>query len=174
VFLGSSDSRANEDGAAFFVEQIWPKILKAVPHAIFEVVTRNATQLQNAIGNGPSVRVTGSDSDIRPHLADATVVVMPVLVGAGVRTRIFEAMASAKPVVSTSLGAEGISAENGKHLLIADWSQTFADAVIKLLEDASFRRQIGQSARDFVVSRYRAEIVASDFERTCLNVIASG
>ena len=173
VFLGAMDSRANEDGVAFFLEQVWPKVLASVPDARFEIVGRNGRSPGTSFGVHRNVDVVGNVSDVRPYLARAAVVVMPVLIAGETRTRIFEAMASGRPIVSTSLGSAGLSAEDGKHLLIANWSQAFADAVVKLLGSPRLRRELGQSARELVVSRFRAEVVASDFERICKEVVES-
>ena len=103
--------------------------------------------------------------DLRPHLAAAAVVVVPLRLGGGTRLKIVEAMAMGKAIVSTTLGAEGIEAVPGRDLLIEDQPEAFADAVDRLLGEPELAARIGQSARRLAVERYSwsaaADVLAS-------------
>jgi glycosyltransferase involved in cell wall biosynthesis len=91
---------------------------------------------------------------LRPHLAAAAAVVVPLRLGGGTRLKIVEAMAMGKAIVSTTLGAEGIEAVPGRDLLVEDQPTAFADAVHRLLAEPSLAARIGQSARQLAVERY--------------------
>jgi glycosyltransferase involved in cell wall biosynthesis len=103
--------------------------------------------------------------DVRPHVAAGGVYIVPLRIGGGTRLKIFEAMAMGRPVVSTTIGAEGLPVRDGEHIRIADEPQAFADAVVRLIRDCHERRRIGSAARDLVVSRYDWSAAAAELER---------
>jgi glycosyltransferase involved in cell wall biosynthesis len=168
LFVGSMDWLPNQDGAQHFVKEIWPLIRERHPSAVFQIVGRNPGRSVIRLSAVEGVQVVGTVPDVRPYLAQAAVVVVPLLVGGGTRIKIFEAMSMGKPVVSTSLGAEGLPVVSGQHLIIADPSRDFADSVSALLESPQRRASLGQSAMELVQQRYSAEQVARQFERICL------
>ncbi len=154
VFTGSMDWLPNDDGIQYFAREILPRILRNRPEATLKVVGRDPTrQLQRLAQVNPRVILTGRVRDIRPHLAEAAVYVVPLRVGGGTRLKIYEAMAMGKAVVSTRLGAEGLPVKDGEHLVLADEPEQFAKAVIRLLGDPNLRRQLGDTARQFVESQ---------------------
>lgn len=167
VFVGSMDWMPNQDGVKFFARQAWPRILGARPGARFQVVGRNAPADIRALGQLEGVEVTGTVPDVRPYLAGAAVVVVPLLVGGGTRIKIFEAMAMGKAVVSTTIGAEGLPVEPGEHLILADDPEDLAAAVVGLMGDPGRRAALGAAARRLVVDRFGTEPIARQFERIC-------
>jgi sugar transferase (PEP-CTERM/EpsH1 system associated) len=165
VFVGSMDWDPNEDGAAWFLREIYPRIRKAVPDASFAIVGRAPSPRLRAIAERePSVEITGRVPDVRPHLANAEVVVVPLRVGGGTRIKIPEAMAMAKAVVSTRIGAEGLPFHDGRQIRIAEQPEQFARAVVELLKDAPLRNSIAQSARDEVLNHHGWEPVVARVE----------
>lgn len=155
VFTGSMDWLANEDAILFFAKRILPLILRAVPGVTLTVAGRNPTEKLRLLAQcNPHVQLTGTVPDVRPFIAEAAVYVLPLQVGGGTRLKIFEAMAMGKAIVSTQIGAEGLPVVPGKHLLIENDPQDFAAAVVKLLDQISLRRQLGEAARSLVESRY--------------------
>ena len=168
VFLGSLDWLPNEDGLAYFVERIWPLVRRDRPSTRFEIVGRRPSRRVQEMSSVPGVEVVGTVPDVRPYLARAAVVVVPLLVGGGTRIKIFEAMAMRKAVVSTTLGAEGLDVEPNRHLLLADEPEAFARAVCELLADPSRRGGLGADALRLVQERFGAERVARQFESICL------
>jgi glycosyltransferase involved in cell wall biosynthesis len=110
------------------------------------------------------VEFTGFLPDLRPHLAEAAAVVVPLRIGGGTRLKIVEAMAMGKAIVSTSLGAEGIEAVTGRDILIADEPADFAAAVGRLLGEPGLASQIGQSARQLSEQRYAWSAAARALE----------
>src|SRR5687768_5028337 len=114
--------------------------------------------------------VTGTVDDVRPYLDEASVYVVPLRAGSGTRMKIFEALGMAKPVVSTTVGAEGLALTHENEFIAADDPQDFADAVVRLLHNEARRRALGQAGRALVVERYSWDQVAREFEASCEGV----
>jgi polysaccharide biosynthesis protein PslH len=145
VFTGSMDWEPNIDAVDYFCAQIWPRIRKEFPDAIFQIVGRNPFAKVRRLASD-SVQVTGTVPSVEDYLEKASVVVVPLRIGGGTRLKIFEAMAMGKALVSTSIGAEGLDIQSGRDLLLADDAGSLADAVLLLLRDAGIRRKIEQAA----------------------------
>lgn len=172
MFLGSMDWLPNQDGVRFFADEVWPKVLQQVPDALFQIVGRNPPPNVLALGERQGIQVTGSVPDVRPHLAQAAVVVVPLLVGGGTRLKIYEAMAMAKPTVSTTIGAEGLPVQPGVHFFQADDARSFADDIVKLLAEPGLRQEMGQASNRFVRQHYASETIARQFEAISRKVVA--
>jgi glycosyltransferase involved in cell wall biosynthesis len=153
VFFGHLSYVPNVDAVNYFVRHIWPRVAEAHPKARCKIIGGRPLPSLLALA-GPRVEVTGFVSDLRPHLAAAAAVVVPLRLGGGTRLKIVEAMAMGKAIVSTSLGAEGIEAVPGRDILVEDQPAAFADAVNRLLAEPALAERIGQSARRLVVARY--------------------
>lgn len=171
VFVGSLDWLPNQDGITRFVECIWPAIRRRSPHASFQVIGRNPPSAMLRLGQIPGVEIVGTVPDVRPHLAEAEVVVVPLWVGGGTRLKIFEAFAMEKAVVSTSLGAEGLDLTPDEHLLIEDSNEGIASQIMRLLEESDIRHRLAGSARQLVLENFSAGAVAEQFERICLQTV---
>jgi polysaccharide biosynthesis protein PslH len=172
VYFGLLSTVPNVDAVIHFVQEIWPRIAKANPEARCKIIGGRPPPLLLALA-GPRVELTGFVSDLRPHLAAAAAVVVPLRLGGGTRLKIVEAMAMAKPIVSTTLGAEGIEAVPGRDLLVEDDPVTFADAVNRLLAEPALAARLGQSARQLAVKRYAwsgAARALEEFYRQILDV----
>jgi len=109
---------------------------------------------------GERVQVTGQVEDVRPHYERSTVCVVPIRAGGGTRLKILEAMAFGRPVVSTTVGAEGLNVVDSEHLVIADQPDVFARKVVHLLSEPAARERIAANARQLVESRYDWDLVA--------------
>ncbi len=153
VYFGLLSTVPNIDGVTHFAENIWPRIAAVHQEARWQIIGGRPPPSLQALA-GPRVELTGFVEDLRPHLAAAEVVVVPLQLGGGTRLKIVEAMAMGKPIVSTTLGAEGIAAVPGRDILIEDEPAAFADAVNRLLSDPGLADRIGQSARKLAVDRY--------------------
>jgi glycosyltransferase involved in cell wall biosynthesis len=172
VFSGSMDWHPNEDAVIHFVETILPRIRAQVPETTFTVVGRNPTSRVREIAERAGATVTGTVDDVRPFIAEAEVYVVPLRAGGGTRLKIFEALAMARPVVSTTVGAEGLGIGAGRHYVAADDPGTFADAVVSLLRDPVRRRAIGEAGHRLVESCYGWPTIARVFEQQCEEVVA--
>jgi glycosyltransferase involved in cell wall biosynthesis len=153
VFFGLLSYVPNVDGVIHFVQDIWPRIAEAHADARLKIVGGRPPPSLLALA-GPRVELTGFVPDLRPHLAAAAAVVVPLRLGGGTRLKIVEGMAMGKAIVSTTLGAEGIEAVPGRDLFVEDQPAAFADAVNRLLADPDLAARIGQSARRLAVQRY--------------------
>ena len=172
VFTGSMDWMPNEDAIIFFTEKILPRITRHIPDIALTVVGRNPSRRLKAIAESNSrIKVTGRVDDVRPFIDAASAYVVPLRVGGGTRLKIYEAMAMGKPVLSTTVGAEGLPVADGKELLIADEPGDFAEAAIRLLSDARLANRIGQQARTTVCANHGWEHVAGDFMKICEEVV---
>jgi glycosyltransferase involved in cell wall biosynthesis len=153
VFFGLLSYVPNVDGVTHFLKNIWPRVAAAHPEARCKIIGGRAPPSLQAMF-GPRIELSGFVPDLRPHLAAAAAVVVPLRLGGGTRLKIVEAMAMGKAIVSTTLGAEGIAAVPGRDLLIEDDPAAFGDAVSRLLAEPDLAARIGQSARQLVVEQY--------------------
>jgi polysaccharide biosynthesis protein PslH len=153
VYFGLLSTVPNIDGVTHFARNIWPRIAAVHQEARWKVIGGRPPPSLQALA-GPRIELTGFVADLRPHLAAAEVVVVPLRLGGGTRLKIVEAMAMGKAIVSTTLGAEGIEAVPGRDLLIEDEPAAFADAVNRLLSEPGLAARIGRSARKLAVDRY--------------------
>jgi glycosyltransferase involved in cell wall biosynthesis len=163
IFFGAINYYPNEDGLRFLLREVWPLIAKSHPEARLKIVGQEPTP-EIVSYQGPRIEVAGKVQDVRLHLAGSAVSVVPLRIGGGTRLKVLEAMAMARPVVSTTLGAEGIDAEPGRHLLLADDARAFAAAVGRVLDDANLGTRLGREARNLVVARYSWEASAHAME----------
>ena len=162
VFLGSMDWEPNVDGVEYFCREVWPRVLESVPEARFRVVGRDPHPRVRRLAS-ETVEITGTVPSVVEHLREADVVVVPLRVGGGTRLKIFEAMATGKAVVSTTVGAEGLDVTHGEDILLADDSAGFAESVTNLLRDASRRETLGRAAAA-LAARYDWSVIAGRFE----------
>ena len=174
VFTGSMDWMANIDGIAFFMDYVWPAVVSARPNARFVVVGRSppAALVERAKARGLNWIFTGFVHDVRPHVRDAHVYVIPLRVGGGTRMKVYEAMAIGCPVVSTRIGVEGLPVEPERHFIAADRAHDMAAAVLGLLRDNERRLQLSRAARAFVEANTSSSKAAKVFEQVCQHVLA--
>jgi glycosyltransferase involved in cell wall biosynthesis len=172
VFSGSMDWHPNEDAVRYFADEILPRIRADVPRVSFTIVGRNPSARVRELASRPGIVVTGTLDDVRPSIAEGSVYVVPLRAGSGTRIKIFEALSMGKAVVSTSVGAEGLALESGRHFLAADTAHDFAHAVIRLFRDAARRRALGDAGRALVEANYSWSKVARLFEARCEEVVA--
>ena len=172
VFSGSMDWHPNEDAVCYFIDTILPRIRAEIPDASFTIVGRNPGARVRELAAHPGVTVTGTIADVRPAIGEASVYVVPLRAGSGTRIKIFEALAMGKAVVSTTVGAEGLALESGRHFLAADTPHDFAHAVIRLVRDPARRQALGDAGRALVETDYSWSTIASQFEARCEEVVA--
>jgi len=164
VFTGSMDWMPNGDGITWFVDEVLPRIHQVVPDVTLTVVGRNPPPgIQALATRDPRLRVTGTVPDVRPYIDQGAAFVVPLRIGGGTRLKIYEAMAMECPLVSTTIGAEGLPVEHGKHLLIADGAAAFAAAVVDVIRNPSRARTMGLAAATWVRENYAWERAAEVF-----------
>src|SRR5260370_15251119 len=166
VFVGSMDWDPNEDGIVWFLREVYPRIRQTIPDASFSIVGRAPSSRLRAIAEKEaSVEITGWVPDVRPYLAKAEVVVVPLRVGGGTRVKIPDAIAMANAVVSTPIGAEGLPFHDGREIRMAEQPEQFARAVVELLRNTHVRNSIATAARDEVVNNHGWEAVVTRVEQ---------
>ena len=155
VFTGAIRYQPNADAVTYFVRRVWPLIRDLEPNAAFNIVGADPPDDVIRLGELSGVRVSGSVDDVRPWLASASAVVVPLLSGGGTRLKILEAFASGRPVVSTSIGASGLDVEDDKHLIISDRPMDMAQSVVSVLRNRSLAQTLGDNAYQLVHANYR-------------------
>jgi polysaccharide biosynthesis protein PslH len=155
LMLGTMNYEPNADGAAYFCEKILPIIRKHSSRRVQTwIVGHHPPERVQRFGNDIDVFVTGGVSRVSPYYADADIAVVPIRHGGGTRIKILEAMAFGRPVVATSIGAEGIACINGEHILLADSPEQFARACLTLADSPETATRIAQNAHAMVARTY--------------------
>jgi glycosyltransferase involved in cell wall biosynthesis len=172
VFTGSMDWLPNGDGIRYFTEQIFPLIKNRIPDVRLVIVGRNPnSHLLEVAKHDSSITVTGRVEDVRPYMERAAAFIVPLRIGSGTRLKIFEAMAMEKPIISTTIGAEGLPVVHNRDLLLADTPETFAQEVVRVLSDGDLARRLGQQAAEHVRREFDWRRAAEDFSNFCERAI---
>ncbi|QDU66774.1 glycosyltransferase family 4 protein [Engelhardtia mirabilis] len=161
LFLGSLSYAPNVDGLVWFVREVWPAVRAARPAARLEVVGRAPHPDVLALA-APDIEIVGPVDDVRPHLARASALAVPLRVGGGTRLKITEALAMETPVVSTRVGAEGLELVDGRHLRLADTPAAIAAALVETLADPSKAASLARAGRIEAERRFRWPELAHD------------
>jgi sugar transferase (PEP-CTERM/EpsH1 system associated) len=170
---GAMSYYPNVDAAGWFVDKIFPLILLRLPSTKLLIVGQNPGEEVQRLARAGQVVVTGSVPDMRDYLSQSNVVVVPLRIGHGTRLKVLEAMAAGRPVVSTSIGAEGLEAQAGKHLLLADDPTHFAANVVDILTKPRVAESIASDARQFVENLYSWPIIGEKLSQYC-QLVAHG
>jgi len=169
TFVGAMDWEPNIDAVEYFCREIWPAVRSSVPSAQFRIVGRNPDRRVRSLVS-ESVEVTGSVPSVLDHLRESAVIVVPLRIGGGTRIKIYEAMATGKAVVSTSVGAEGLDVHHGKDIVLSDAPSSFADEVSRLLLDADLRIRYERAAAE-LASRYDWSAIGELFAGVLQSVV---
>ena len=169
VFVGSMDWFPNVDGVLYFAREILPLIRRRRPDCSVAIAGRTPPPDIAALAERDSrIRVTGTVPDIRPYLWSAAVSIVPLRIGGGTRLKIYESMAARVPVVSTTIGAEGLTVHPPTDMRIADTPRDFADRCLELLADSDERRRVATAAWEMVNANFSWERVSRCFEEILL------
>jgi len=163
VTLGTLHYPPNADGIRWFINEVFPLIQKRVPEATLTIIGKNPPKdfLDAATHHPKTIKVTGYVPELAPYFEKSAVMVVPVRAGGGMRVRILEAFAYAMPVVTTTIGLEGINAEPGKDVLVADTETDFANHVSDLLENKSLQEKLSVNGRNLAITKYDWQVVLS-------------
>lgn len=165
MFSGNMDYAPNEEATIFFIQKIFPRVLEAIPDAMFAVVGRNPTKrLLELASRHRQIQVTGFVEDIRTWFQKAMIYVSPLRTGAGLKNKILEAWAMGKATVATPLSVDGIEAIHGQNIILAEQPEEFVTAIIKLYQNSAYRKQLARTARQDVISKYNWQIKAVELE----------
>jgi glycosyltransferase involved in cell wall biosynthesis len=161
VTLGTLHYPPNADGIRWFAQEVFPLVRQQVPEASLTIIGKNPPNdfLQMAERDPQAFTVTGYVPELTPYLDEAALMVVAVRAGGGMRVRILEAFAQAMPVVTTTVGLEGIEARPGEDVLVADGPQAFAEAVVRLLRDPQLQARLAASGRRLAEQGYDWQVV---------------
>ncbi len=164
VFTGMMGYVPNYDGMLYFLDEIFPLVQRAIPEAKIYIVGNKPPRvlLRRAARN---VIITGYVEDVRPYIWRSSVYVVPLRMGGGTRLKVMEAMAMKKPIVSTSIGCEGIDVKHGESVLIADRPDEFAGSVVELLSNAALKHRLIQKSCELARSKYEWSVIGEQVER---------
>ena len=163
VFLGDMSTPPNNDAVRYFVENIYPEVLKEIS-VNFYIVGRNPSNYIQKLSENPNITITGSVDDVRTYLTKGSIFITPMVSGTGIKNKILEAMSMELAVVSTSIGISGIKAANNIHYLLADTPEDFKKKIIKLISDKKLREDMGSNARLFVEKNYSWKVSMQKFD----------
>ena len=163
VTLGTLHYPPNADGIRWFLNDVFPLVQERVPAATLTIIGKNPPKdfLDAAAHSPKALKVTGYVPELAPYFEKSAVMVVPVRAGGGMRVRILEAFAYAMPVVTTTIGLEGINAEPGKDVLVADTETDFANYVSGLLENVSLQNNLSVNGRILAMTKYDWQVVLS-------------
>jgi glycosyltransferase involved in cell wall biosynthesis len=165
TFIGSMDWLPNIDGMKYFVNEVLPLLRQRRPNCSLAIVGRDPDPEIVALARrDPLVRVTGTVADIRPHLWNAAVSIVPLRIGGGTRLKIYESMAARVPVVSTEVGAEGLQVRHGENIRLAATAEQFASECLDLLDNETERRRQSEAAFRLVDAHFSWDRVVPRFE----------
>lgn len=166
LFSGTLDYPPNAEGIAWFADEILPRLRARRPGVTLTVVGRNPPRRIQALANDPAIEVTGWVDDLAPYQEAAAVAIAPLRSGSGTKLKVLEALGVGRPLVATSVGAEGLDVADGVHLLVRDDPQAFADGVAELLEDRERAAALARAGRELVVARYDWDVLAELMHRS--------
>ena len=153
AFTGAMDYWANVEAVVWFADTAWPAVRKGAPSAEFWIVGGKPAAEVSKLAGRPGIVVTGRVEDVRPYIAHADAIVAPMRTARGVQNKVLEGMAMARPVLTTSMGYEGLTAEIGSELMVTDLAEEFSDALLQILKSES-ANHMGKRARARILSDY--------------------
>jgi polysaccharide biosynthesis protein PslH len=163
VFTGVMSYLPNQDAMIYFVESILPIIRKSIPDVKLYIVGSNPPEIIKNY-QSDSIVVTGFVEDVRPYIDEASVYVVPLNMGSGTRLKIPEAMSMRKPIVTTTIGCEGLDIEDNTHALVRDTPLGFAEAVVELMENSELRTRISENGYHLAREKYDWDIIGESIE----------
>lgn len=173
VFTGMMGYVPNSDGILYFIESVLPIIRKQVPDIKLYVVGKNPPQsiLDKASNN---IIVTGFVDDVRPYVHRSEVYIVPLRMGGGTRLKVLEALSMKKPVVTTSIGCEGIDVVHDTHAVITDDARNFAESVIKLLKDKKEAKRLSDNGYELIHNHYEWNAIGGKMEEAFQTLVNPG
>jgi len=170
TFIGKMDYPPNPHAVLYFIKEILPELEKNYKGKFeFQVIGSKTPDWMFKLSN-EKIKIVGEVEDIRPYLAGSKVFVAPLKFGTGIKVKILEAMALGVPVVTTSIGIQGMNVKNGTHLFVEDEAKEFAKKVIILLKDENLRNEISKNAKDYVFKNFDVENYVKRMERCFKNL----
>jgi glycosyltransferase involved in cell wall biosynthesis len=165
VFIGAMDYLPNYQGVLYFCEQVLPQIEQEIPDIKLNIIGRNPNPLVRRLAQNPNISVLAEVDNIYDHLHPEQILVVPLTIGGGTRLKILDAMSLKLPIVSTSVGAEGLEVTPGEHILIADEPYKMAQQIVMLYKDKALREKLTQNAYQLIEQKYEWNIIGEKLLR---------
>lgn len=173
MMCGYFADKSNHDAAMWFAHEVWPRVSGHHPGLKLCFVGEGASHdMLRLADKNKRVVVAGEVDDLRPYREQATIFINPMRLGSGLRIKVLEAMATGLPVVTTSLGAAGIPAQNGVNCFVADNPELFAESIDWLLNDAQLAANMGRAAKEMVKTRYEMRSTIRELEKVLEEVVS--
>jgi glycosyltransferase involved in cell wall biosynthesis len=174
LFSGNLSHRPNAEAVLAFARAVLPRLRARRPDLRWLIVGAHPGPLGRLVADDPGVELPGDVPDLRPFFERATVAISPLLSGGGIKIKVLEAWAMARPVVATPLGASGLAARPGENLLLARTPGDFAAAVLTVLGDQALASHLGALGRQTVLRHYRWEQQAARLDDILGSAVAEG
>lgn len=166
LHLGTMFWPPNVEGVLWFARQVWPLVREQIPEAAFTVVGKNPPeQIKALVGQAAGINVTGYVTDPQPYLERAKTFIVPLFSAGGMRVKIIDGWCWGLPIVSTTIGAEGIQYREGENILIADDAQSFAAAVVQVLQDRAMNHSLRENGRRWAEEKYSWQRVYPEWDQ---------
>jgi glycosyltransferase involved in cell wall biosynthesis len=162
VFMGGIGYPPNADAMEFYLTAIHPKVREHVPNVRLLAIGTDKKWLDDLDIYDPSISPLGFVEDVAPYLNEASIGICPIRYGSGTRIKIMTCMKAGLPVVSTSKGAEGVGYQNGQDIIIADAPESFAEAIVRLLNDRPYREKMAQNGLDFIAKNCDWNVIGKE------------
>ncbi len=172
IFTGNMNYMPNVDATVYYCREILPLVRRYVPDVNLNIVGADPVPAVQSLAEDPSVQVLGRVPNLRPYINQAQIAIAPMRIAAGLLNKVLEGMSMGLPMVISSIANEGIQAVDGKHVLIADKAEDFANKIVHLLNEPERRKQLGAAARDFIVKEWSWEKHFQDLEQMFCDLVA--
>lgn len=171
IILGNFGWLPNMNGCLWFLKYVWPIIKKDFTDSKLFVVGKNpSNEMIKFQKNDGSVSIVGYVEDVKPWIGKAEIFIVPIFEGGGIRIKILEAMAVGKPIISTSIGAEGIAIENMRNIIIADNVDEFVKSIRLLFQNKKFQKDLSRNAKLTIKKIYSADVIGQNLNRLISNL----
>ena len=170
--IGTLHYPPNADGIRWFINEVFPTVLNEIPQVTLTIIGKNPPRdfYELAKTYSPAIKITGYVADLTPYLEKTALLIVPVLAGGGMRVRILEGFSRQLAIITTTVGLEGIDAENNQDVIVRDDSMDFSQAIVQLIKDRSQLQQIALSGRKLVESKYDWKVVFEKLDYVYQNI----
>ena len=165
VFLGNMYVAHNKDAVNSFLENIFPDVLKEIPGCIFRIVGRCSEEYKKYLEDYKNIEVTGEVDDVREYIQECSVSVVPLKYGTGIKTKILETMAMGVPVITNSIGNEGLGLVDNKEIILENDDKKIANKIVQLLNNVNLQRKLTEESGKFVKNNHQWGEIIQKFEK---------
>jgi len=169
IYVGNFSWLPNLQGLLWFLKEVWPEIIETFPKAKLFIVGKNPPKEISKYQNN-DVIITGYVNDVKPWIAKSEIFLVPLFSGGGIRIKILEAMAIGKPIISTSIGAEGIDVKNMKNIIISDDKENFIKSIKLLFTNKKIRDDLSKNSRKLIEEKYSFEVIEKEINHIIENL----